>query len=189
MNTQAILTKDFIKDRVICRVLGVFVFTILTSLGAFVRIPIPYSPVPITLQTFFVILAGLVLGGSLGSASQIFYIVLGVSGLSIFTNAGFGFSYLLGPTGGYLFGFVLVAFLVGNLPKKISNNFILLLVIILASMAILVCGATWLKLLFKISFSKAFFLGILPFIPGDIIKSILAYSIYRKINQRVREIF
>ncbi|MFH1655753.1 MAG: biotin transporter BioY [Candidatus Omnitrophota bacterium] len=189
MNTQTILTKDLIKDKVICRVLGVFVFTILTALGAFVRIPIPYSPVPITLQTFFVILAGLILGGSLGSASQIFYIVLGVSGLSIFTNAGFGFSYLLGPTGGYLFGFVLVAFLLGNISKKIGSNFGLLLAIMSASMAILICGATWLMLLFKISPNKAFFLGILPFIPGDIIKSILAYSIYKKIKPRVKEVF
>ena len=189
MNTQAILTKDLIKDKLICRVLGVFVFTVLTSLGAFVRIPIPYSPVPITLQTFFVILAGLVLGGGLGSVSQIFYIILGVSGLSIFTNAGFGFSYLLGPTGGYLFGFVLVAFLLGAISKKIESNPLLLLTIVLASMAILICGATWLQLLFRINFTRAFFLGVLPFIPGDIVKSLFAYLVYKKLKPRVREIF
>ncbi|MBM3251809.1 MAG: biotin transporter BioY [Candidatus Omnitrophica bacterium] len=188
MNTQ-LLTKDLIKDRVIRRILGVFIFTIFTSLGAFVRIPLPFSPVPITLQTFFVLLAGLVLGGSLGVASQILYITLGASGLSIFTNAGSGLYYLLGPTGGYLFGFILVSFLIGNFSKKIKNNFILFFSIITASMTILICGGFWLMLLFKISFSKAFFLGILPFIPGDIIKSFLAYLIYQKIKPRIKEIF
>jgi biotin transport system substrate-specific component len=188
MNTQ-VLTKDLIKDRVIRRILGVFIFTIFTSLGAFVRIPLPFSPVPITLQTFFVLLAGLILGGNLGLTSQLFYITLGASGLSIFTNAGSGLYYLLGPTGGYLFGFILVSFFIGRLSKKINNNFILFSLITAASMMILICGGVWLMLLFKISFSKAFFLGILPFIPGDIIKSLLAYLIYRKIKPRIKEIF
>lgn len=189
MNTQAILTKDLIKDKIICRFFGVIAFTVFTSLGAFVRIPIPYNPVPITLQTFFVILAGLILGGGLGSLSQIFYIILGVTGFSIFTNAGFGLSYLFGPTGGYLFGFVFVALLLGNIAKKISNNTALLFVIVSSSMAILFFGAAWLMLLFRISFGKAFLIGILPFIPGDIIKSIFAYLIFKKIQTRTREIF
>lgn len=188
MTTQQILSKDLVKDKILCRALGIFVFTILTCLGAFVRIPLPFSPVPITLQTFFVIFSGLILGPS-GAISQILYILLGTSGLPIFTNAGFGFCYLLGPTGGYLFGFVLTAFLVGSFSKTVSSNFRLLLVVILASLFILFCGTTWLAFLFRMSFNKAFFLGALPFIPGDIIKSLLAYSIYKKIQLRTKEIF
>lgn len=188
MVIQQILTKDLIKDRMASRVLGIFIFTVLTGLGAFVRIPLPFSPVPITLQTFFVIFSGLILG-PIGAISQMLYVVLGVLGLPIFTNAGFGFSYLLGPTGGYLLGFVLTAFLIGRFTRKISNNFGLLLILVLASLLILLCGTIWLVFLFKIGFNKAFFLGTLPFIPGDIIKSILAYSIYKKIQLRIKEIF
>lgn len=189
MIMQEVLKKDIIKDRIICRTLGVFVFTVFTSLGAFVRIPLPFSPVPITLQTFFVLLAGLILGGGLGATSQIFYILLGSLGLPIFANAGLGFYYLLGPTAGYLFGFILVAFFIGKLSKRIVSDLGLLTIIILGSITILICGGSWLVLLLKISFNKAFFLGILPFIPGDIIKSVLVYLIYKKIQPRVREIF
>lgn len=188
MIKQQILSKDLIRDKVILRILGIFVFTICTGLGAFVRVPLPFSPVPITLQTFFVIFSGLILG-PIGAISQILYILLGTSGLPIFTNSGFGFFYLLGPTGGYLFGFVLTAFLVGRLSRKKIGNFQLLLSILSASFLILLCGTAWLVFLFKISFNKAFFLGALPFIPGDIMKSLLAYSIYRKIQPRTMGMF
>jgi biotin transport system substrate-specific component len=188
MIKQQILTKDLIKDKLTLRILGVFVFTICTGLGAFVRIPLPFSPVPITLQTFFVIFSGLILG-PIGAISQLLYIILGASGLPIFTNSGFGFFYLLGPTGGYLFGFVLTAFLIGRVSRGETGNFQLFLNIILASFLILFCGTVWLAFLLKISFSKAFFLGALPFIPGDIIKSVLACLIYKKLQPRAREIF
>ena len=121
MTTQQILSKDLVKDKILCRALGIFVFTVLTILSAFIRIPLPFSPVPVTLQTFFVLFAGLILG-PVGAMSQIFYIILGALGMPIFTNAGFGLSYILGPTGGYLFGFVLVAFLLGFFSKTISSN-------------------------------------------------------------------
>jgi len=188
MIKQQILTKDLIKDKLTLRILGVFVFTICTGLGAFVRIPLPFSPVPITLQTFFVIFSGLILG-PIGAISQLLYIILGASGLPIFTNSGFGFFYLLGPTGGYLFGFVLTAFLIGSLSKRETGNFQLFLNIILASLLILLCGTVWLTFLLKISFNKAFFLGALPFIPGDIIKSVLAYLLYKRIQPRTMGIF
>lgn len=188
MIMQQILNRDLIKDKVFCRVLGVFVFAILTCLGAFIRIPLPFSPVPLTLQTLFVIFSGLFLG-PIGAVSQVFYIVLGIWGLPIFTNAGFGISYLLGPTGGYLFGFVLTAFLLGIFSKTLTANFKLLVIIILSSLLILFCGSIWLAFLLRISFGRALFLGMLPFIPGDIVKSLLAYSIYKKIRPRIQEIF
>lgn len=184
------LKTDLIKDKVICRVLGVLIFVCFTGLGAFVRIPIPFSPVPITLQTFFVLLAGLVLGGRLGAASQILYVALGASGLPIFTNAGFGLTYLLGPTGGYLVGFIVVSFLLGNFSYRIrDNNIGLFSIIMLSSMLILFCGSVWLMFVLKINFHNALFLGMIPFIPGDIIKSIIVYSVYRKIRVRSREVF
>jgi biotin transport system substrate-specific component len=189
MTIQEVLSIKLIKDKAVCRVLGVFIFIIFTSLGAFVRIPLPFSPVPITLQTFFVLLSGLILGGNLGATSQIFYVILGVLGFPIFTNATCGFYYLFGPTGGYLFGFILVSFLIGNVIRKTNSNFGLFSIVILGSMIILFFGSIWLMLLFKIGFDKAILLGALPFIPGDIIKSIFACLVYKKIHSRTKEIF
>ena len=95
---EAVLKKEVILDKTLCRVMGVLTFVILTSLGAFVRIPLPFSPVPITLQTFFVLLSGALLGSNLGTISQLSYLLLGASGLPVFTGAGSGLFYLLGPT-------------------------------------------------------------------------------------------
>ena len=88
-------------------------FGALTALGAFIMIPLP--PVPVTLQTLFVDLAGALLGGYLGAMSQVVYILLGVVGLPIFAGGKAGAGVLIGPTGGYLFGFVAGAFVIGKL--------------------------------------------------------------------------
>lgn len=88
---EAILKREIVVNKTACRIIGVTVFVILTSLGAFVRIPLPFTPVPVTLQTFFVLLSGAVLGGAIGAASQLSYLLLGTAGLPIFTNAGSGY--------------------------------------------------------------------------------------------------
>ena len=88
-------------------------FGALTAVGAYIMIPLP--PVPITLQTLFVNLAGALLGGYLGALSQVVYILLGVIGLPVFAGGKAGAGVLLGPTGGYLIGFVVGAFVIGKL--------------------------------------------------------------------------
>jgi biotin transport system substrate-specific component len=87
-------------------------FGSLTAIGAYIMIPLP--PVPITFQTLFLNLAGALLGGYLGALSQVVYILLGVIGLPVFAGGKAGLGVLLGPTGGYLFGFVLAALVVGK---------------------------------------------------------------------------
>jgi biotin transport system substrate-specific component len=94
---EALLRKEIILNKTLCRVIGIAVFIILTSLGAFVRIPLPFSPVPLTLQTFFVLLGGALLGSNLGALSQLSYIFLGVLGLPVFSGAGSGLSYFWAP--------------------------------------------------------------------------------------------
>ena len=93
---SGILKREVILNRTICRIIGVSAFVILTMLGAFVRIPLPFTPVPITLQTFFVLLSGLFLGQNLGGIAQLSYVLLGITGLPVFTGTGNGISYLLG---------------------------------------------------------------------------------------------
>lgn len=170
--------------------MGVAAFVILTALGAFVRIPLPFTPVPITLQTFFVLLSGAFLGRRLGVFSQISYIFLGALGLPIFAAAGSGLLYLFGPTGGYLFGFVFASFLAGRLTGYCKNNFFLTVIVFcLADFLLLSCGVIWLKVLFGYSFGKLFTIGFLPFVAGDSLKALAAAAIYLRLKGRLQEIF
>jgi biotin transport system substrate-specific component len=173
---EAILRKEIIANKTACRIIGVLTFVILTALGGFVRIPLPFTPVPITLQTFFVLLAGAFLGRGLGVAAQSIYVFLGIFGL--------------GPTSGYLIGFIVAAFLTGNLIKYARNNFFLTFIIFsLADLVLLLCGMLWLKLIFGYSFTKLLFIGVIPFIPGDAVKALAASAVYLKLKSRIKEIF
>ena len=187
---EAVLSRELITNKTICRVLGILAFVILTCLGGFVRIPLPFTPVPITLQTFFVLLSAACLGASLGTVAQSSYLFLGLSGLPVFTAAGSGLPYLLGPTGGYLFGFVLSAYLLGKSVKYSGNSLILnFSFIFAASMIILACGIIWLKMLFGYPLNKLLLVGFLPFVPGDLLKSAFACAIYLKLKPRLQQIF
>ena len=87
-------------------ILQVLFFALLIGFSAQIKIQLPFTPVPITLQTFFVILSGAYLGFSKGVFSNILYISAGLSGFPIFAGFGSGIIHLLGPTGGYIFGFI-----------------------------------------------------------------------------------
>lgn len=185
---EAILKREIVIPRAMGALLSVCVFILLTVLGAFVRIPLPFTPVPLTLQTFFVLLAGAYLGAGLGAASQIGYIFLGLVGLPIFTHAGSGFLYLLGPTGGYIFGFVLASLLVGKFIRQCGNNFFAaFLTIFLADMALLLCGVIWLRFITGQNFATLLLMGLVPFIPGDILKSYAACAVYFALKSRLKQ--
>ena len=119
---ETIIKRELISDKGLCRLLAVGVFIALTTLSAFVRIPLPFTPVPLTLQTFFVLLSGALLGRQLGAFAQAAYMFLGLTGQQVFTGTGCGSLYLLGPTGGYIIGFVLAAFFAGSFLDK-ENSF------------------------------------------------------------------
>lgn len=181
-------------DRAAISILGVATFAFLTAVGAQIRIPLPFTPVPLTLQTFFVILAGAYLGRHRGSLSQMVYIVLGAAGLPFFAGssssaaAAVGWGRLLGPTGGYLIGFIVAAYFIGwalELTAKSRSNFIWTSgVMIAGSMLILVFGSAWLAVLLKGDLVKAFVLGMWPFLPGDILKSLTAASLVTAFKKR-----
>ena len=186
---EAVLKKELILNKTLCRVFGVLIFIILTGLGAFVRIPLPFTPVPLTLQTFFVLLSGALLGANLGAASQAGYIFLGLVGLPIFTAAGGGLFYLLGPTGGYLFGFMLAALFVGRFVRGGRDNlFSVFGILCIADLILLACGVIWLRFLFGYSLRKLLFIGFLPFLAGDLVKAFFASIIYLRLKNRIREI-
>jgi biotin transport system substrate-specific component len=185
----ALLKKEIVMNKTACRAIGIAAFVIMTALGAFVRVPLPFSPVPLTLQTFFVLLSGAFLGGGLGIAAQAVYLGLGLSGISVFTASGSGLLYLAGPTTGYLFGFILAAFISGSFARNCKNTFALFVLFCLADLAILACGALWLKFLFGIGMDKAMFIGLVPFLAGDVLKAALAAVVYARLRSRAGEIF
>ncbi|MFH1397510.1 MAG: biotin transporter BioY [Candidatus Omnitrophota bacterium] len=186
---EAILKRELVVNRTACRIIGVAAFIILTSLGAFVRIPLPFTPVPITLQTFFVSLSGAALGGVLGGLSQMGYVLLGVFGLPIFSKGGSGLPYLFGPTGGYLLGFILSSLFIAQYIKYSRNFITTLLIFCLGDFILLSCGVIWLKVILGYSLPKTVLIGFLPFIPGDLAKASAAAVIYLRVKNRLREIF
>ncbi len=173
------LAREISLSRTSYNLLGVAAFTILTALGAFVWIPLPFTPVPITLQTFFVLLGGAILGRRLGASSQLLYLGLGGLGLPIFAGVGGGgLSRLVGPTGGYLIGFVLAAYLVGRMAKKKKANlWSLMLIMGVGEGIILFLGTLWLACVLRIGIGQSLYLGLIPFLPGDMVKLAAAASV------------
>lgn len=171
-----------------CGTLGVAVFISLTFLGAYLRIYLPLTPVPITLQTFFVLLSGAVLGRRLGAISQAGYIILGSLGLPIFAGATGGILYLLGPTGGYLIGFMAASYIVGvmiSMKKELTFGWTIL-AMLTGLVVVYLLGASWLSFVTKSNFSQTFVLGILPFIPGAVLKLLAAAIIFYRFLQPQR---
>lgn len=185
---EAILKREIAVNKGLSRMVAVMVFVVFISLGAFVRIPLPFTPVPITLQTFFVLLSAALLGAHLGVTAQLIYIVLGILGLPIFAGAGSGPLYLMGPTSGYLFGFILASLFVGKLIKYGKDNlFAVFFILCAADFILLSCGILWLHLLFAYPLNKLFFIGFIPFVPGDLLKVFSAAILYLKLKPRVKE--
>lgn len=150
-------------------------FAALTALGAYIFIPLPFTPVPITLQTLFVYLAGDILGGYLGALSQIVYILLGVLGLPVFARGKGGGDVLIGPTGGYLIGFIVAAFIIGKLVKlKRNPTFVWFIFSNLIGTVVIYCFGIFQLSIWIGSLKKAIILGIFPFLIGDLIKVWLA---------------
>ena len=188
-NTVA-LNRDITHRKEIDAIIGVLFFVLATALGAYVRIPVPGSPVPITLQTFFVILSGAVLGKRLGIFSQAVYIFLGASGLPIFQGYSAGMAHVFGPTGGYLIGFIAASFLVGKmLGKETLSLYKILASFIMGNVVLYTLGVLWLVSLYRISLVNAVRIGVLPFLAVEAVKILAAAFIYRVIADRSRSIF
>lgn len=165
------------------RLLGVCAFTVLMCFSALIKIPLPFTPVPVTLQTLVVFLAGALLGPSLAVCAIGLYIGMGLFGIPLFANMGGGIPYLFGPTGGYLFGFLIAAWLIGNLtPLNREKNIFVFYAITLAGMlAIYSFGGLWLKVGYGWNFNQIFFLGVAPFFIPDTFKAFIAAAIYKNL--------
>ncbi|MDD2673228.1 MAG: biotin transporter BioY [Syntrophales bacterium] len=161
-------------------------FGALTAAGAYIAIPIP--PVPITMQNLFAFLSAALLGGRLAALGQIIYILLGVMGLPVFAGGKAGFGVLMGPTGGYLAGYVAGAFVSGiMIEKKALPRFAWMAFSMAAGAAvILLIGMVRLAFFLDIGLQKAFMLGVAPFVPGDVLKIAVAAFVAGKLKPKLR---
>lgn len=148
---------------------GVVVFAVATAIGAQVAVRLPWTPVPVTFQPLFVILAGVVLGPRLGALSMASYVTVGALGAPVFSNGGAGLAWLLGPTGGYLLFAPLAAFVAGAVAGR-AGNVRLLAGLTLGVATMYVGGVSQLMLLTGQDLSAALAMGAAPFWVGDVTK-------------------
>ena len=162
--------------------------TALVAICAHISVPLYFTPVPITLQTMAVILVGLVLGPALGASALVLYLAEGVMGLPVFSpQYPGGVAHLLGPTAGYLLSYPIAAAAAGFVVRSIRSERFQLPAAILgglaASVFIFAMGAAWIAYLPHSSAIVAWRMGVVPFLPGEVLKIAAAasgYTTFRK---------
>lgn len=157
-------------------------FSLLVALSAQVSIPLSFTPVPVTLQTFAVVLTGALLGSRRGSIAVLLYLAEGFAGLPVFSLGRAGLAHLFGPTGGYLVGFVAAAWLTGFLVERQLARSVpgALAVLILGHLVPSITGVAWLGV--SVGVPRAVSLGFLPFLAGDALKVAAALGILAGAN-------
>ncbi len=161
-------------------------FAALTAAVAQFRIPLGFTPVPITLQTLMVLLSGALLGSYYGALAMLLYIAVGALGLPVFAGGSSGIGVLLGPTGGYLFSYFIAAFVIGKmLEKKKNKKFVhYAIAMVPATLIIYLLGGAQGMLVTGLSLRAIITGWILPFIIGDIIKLLLAAYIAKSADMQ-----
>ncbi len=151
-------------------------FALFTALSAQVAIPLPFTPVPISGQTFAVLLTGAALGSSAGAVSMGLYLLLGVIGFPFFTDGSSGMQVITGVTGGYIVGFILAAWVVGALAERRRDRAVATAIpaFLLGSVIIYLIGLPWLAVVGDFSFAQTIEYGLTPFVIGDLVKIGLA---------------
>lgn len=150
-------------------------------MAATAGVTIPMVGAPITLQTLFVLLVGMILGKRNGAISMVVYLLLGIVGLPVFSGFASGLGAVMGPTGGFLISFPIAAYLVGYLKERTGNYYISALV---ASIVVYVVGVPWLA--WQLEMTNWAALSIMfVYIPGDIVKLLVAVFISKRLEARV----
>ncbi len=151
----------------------------LVALAAQIAIPLPFTPVPITGQTFAAVLVGASLGSVRGFSSLLLYWLLGLAGAPVYQDQNQGWEYFLGPTGGYIIGFMVAAALTGWLAeRRWDRRFSSALAAMLCgNVVIYACGVPWLAAEIDANLETALEKGLYPFIVGDLLKLYLAAAL------------
>lgn len=162
---------------VMIKLLMVLGLAIATGISAQVRMQLPFTPVPVTLQVLIVLLSGVFLSGRFACLSQIIYLALGVIGIPWFSGGVGGISVVRGVTFGYIIGFVPASFMVGWLIRRYSlarKPHFLLLIMMTAVVIIYIFGSLYLSLVLRTDLIKTIRLAVIPFIPVDLMKAAIS---------------
>ena len=160
--------------------------TAVTCILAPLSIPIPFSPVPITLTNLVIGFSIYLLGWKKATLSYIIYLLLGLAGLPVFSGFSGGFAKFAGPTGGYLIGFIFLTVIGGLIIDHFPQNRIFHAVGLIAGTAVLyLFGTYWLSFQMELSFTAALAIGVIPYLAGDSVKIILTVILGPKLRKRV----
>lgn len=172
--TMTLADAVFPKAGVLRNVLLVVGFAALTAISGQIRVYLPDTIVPITLQTFAVLITGAALGSRLGTLSLLTFLVVGAVGVPVFQGGHSGLAYMMGGTGGYLLGFLIASYIVGRLAERGWDRRHTTLAMLIGNIYIYIPGVLWLGLGGFYSWDKVLAKGLYPFIAGDLLKLALA---------------
>lgn len=150
-------------------------------------IPLPFTSVPVTLQILGLIVLAVIVGAKIATLSLIVFVILGAIGLPVFANFSGGFGVILGPTGGYIIGFIIMAFLIGYASSK-QNKILLFIAAYIGVTIDLVLGTLYLKIVTGMNMKAALIAGLYPFILKDFIIVAIAVIIGLNVKKRVESI-
>lgn len=171
------------------RLVLIALLTAVTCIFAPLSIPIPVSPVPISLTNLVIMISIYVLGYKDATISYVVYLLLGLVGLPVFSGFTGGFGKLAGPTGGYLIGFIFLALIAGLFIDKFPKNRILAVAGMIIGMAITyIFGTEWLAIQLKMSFVAALSVGVIPYLAGDAVKIIIAIIVGPVLRSRLNNL-
>ena len=181
VDNQKIRTKQMVL---------IALMTAVTCVLGPLSIPLPFSPVPISLTNFAIFLAIFVLGMKNGTISFIIYLLLGAVGVPVFSSFRGGFQVLAGPTGGYLIGFIFLALIMGFALDHFNRKLVPTIIGMIIGMAVCYAfGTVWLAKLLSLSFKEGLMMGVIPYLPGDAAKIIIAAIVGPKLygaTQKIR---
>ena len=163
--------------------------TAVTCILAPLSIPLPFSPVPISLTNLVIFISVFILGMKDATISFLIYLLLGAVGLPVFASFHAGLSVLAGPTGGYLIGFIFLALIQGFAMKYFDRKLIPTIIGMLIGMAVCyIFGTVWLAKLMSLSFKEGLFMGVIPYLPGDAVKIIIAVIVGPKLYAATKKV-
>lgn len=182
-NSEGVFLQQNFSRLVHLETAGLFVALI--TVGAFIAVPLPISPVPIVLQDFFVLLAGLLLPAGWAALSVLAYLLLGSMGLPVFAGGSGGLAHFAGPSGGYLFSYLFVAPAVGLVSGGTRAPVRLFLATVTGLIVIYTLGVPWLARVLDINIKQGLLIGVLPYLPGDTVKMVLAILVVRGLPENI----
>lgn len=186
---RSLAAREVVPSRPGRIAIAIGAFVVATALSAYVVVPVPWSPVPVTLQPLIVLLAGLLLGPRWGSAAMAAYVAVGAAGAPVFAGGGAGLPHLAGPTGGYLVAFPVAAAAAGLVAGSRSGGIVRASAGVVAGLlALYVGGVAQLAVVTGFGLERLLALGVAPFLAGDLVKAAIAVVLGGRLRKRTLEL-